>query len=206
MRFLTLILVFISSMAFGQKSAEELLKSTIEKIQSHETIEIVFDYKMHNQAIGIDEVKSGKLFLKGNAFNLSIDGQQIICDGKTIWTLFADNKEVMVSNVGQGEEVITPDKLFTTYFQQFESKFVTTTETKPYKTIELQSKENKDIAKVQVDIDEKNLEIKRFTMCEDNGTAFIYEMKKFQPNVKLAADYFYFDTTKHPDVEVIDMR
>lgn len=206
MKLFTVILVFASGIVFGQQNANELLKATIEKMQSYETMEIVFDYKMQNKAVGINEVKSGNLFLKGNAYNLSIDGQQIICDGKTIWSFFGDNKEVMISDADQGEETITPDKLFTTYFHQFESSFVTATETKPYKTIELKSKENKDIDKIWLEIDEKKLEIKQFTMYDDNGNAFIYDLKKFQPNVKLAADYFYFDTTKYPDVEVIDMR
>ncbi|MDR0969848.1 MAG: outer membrane lipoprotein carrier protein LolA [Lentimicrobiaceae bacterium] len=205
-KFFTLIFLFASSIVFGQQNANELLKAAIEKMQSYETIEIVFDYKMQNKTAGINEVKSGNLFLKGNAYNLSIDGHQIICDGKTIWSFFSDNKEVMVSDVDQDEEAITPDKLFTTDFHQFESSFVTVTETKPYKTIELKSDENKDFDKIWLEIDEKKLEIRKFTMYDDNGTAFIYDLKKFQPNVKLTADYFYFDTTKYPDVEVIDMR
>jgi len=47
--------------------------------------------------------------------------------------------------------------------------------------------------------------LKSFTVFEGTGNKYIYTIESFEA-VNLSDDYFTFDTSKYPNVEVIDFR
>ena len=71
--------------------------------------------------------------------------------------------------------------------------------------IELSPEKNdKSYHKIRLVID-KNDDLKKFTVFEKTGNQYIYDIKNFK-SVALSDAYFTFDTSKYPDVEVIDFR
>lgn len=205
---LLFVIMCFANHGIAQKVAEDLLKSTIDKIRSYESIEVNFDYRMSNKAAGIDEVQSGKMFLKGNAFRLTMDGQEVICDGTTLWTYLLDNDEVMVSNADQGEESLTPNNILTSYYKGYKVSFVNDKkyEAKGQKVLELSRSEEKKSQKMNIIINEKKLEPVSFIVFDNNENEYTYEVKQLLSNVTLPENFFTFDETQYPNVEVIDMR
>lgn len=198
-------------MGFGvsaQNNADELLKSVIDKTKSYSTMEVDFDYRMTNDEAGIDELKSGKVFVKGDAYKLQMAGQSVYCDGETVWTYLQDSEEVMVSDVNTGEESITPSSILTSYYNDYKISYVNNKENaeKGYKTIELKPEVGKKFSKIQIIIDDKKLQIVSFNIFDNGGNEFTYLIKKLIPNHPIDDRFFVFDPADFPDVEVVDMR
>ena len=199
-----IILTFMVGAAQAQTMASELVKNTIDKINKHKNVEFVFDYDMSNETIAVTESASGTAYMQGDAYKLEIEGQQIISDGKTMWTYLIDDEEVMVSNPTDDDNIITPIKMLTTYDKDYTMKYGKSSE-KGIKVVEMSNPKG-EFSKVTLKINEAKLEIVSATISNRSGDAFTIKIKKTVFDQNLEAKFFTFDEKAHPKVDVIDMR
>lgn len=199
-----IILTFMVGALQAQTMASELVKKTIDKINKHKNVEFVFDYDMSNETIAVTESASGTAYMQGDAYKLEVEGQQIISDGKTMWTYLPDSEEVMVSNPSNDENIITPIKLLTTYDKDYTMKYAKSNE-KGIKIVEMSNPKG-EFSKVTLKINEAKLEIVSATIGNRSGDAFTIKIKKTVFDQNLEAKFFTFDEKAHPKVDVIDMR
>ena len=199
-----IILTFMVGALQAQTMASELVKKTIDKINKHKNVEFVFDYDMSNETIAVTESASGTAYLQGDAYKLEVEGQQIISDGKIMWTYLPDSEEVMVSNPSDDENIITPIKLLTTYDKDYTMKYAKSNE-KGIKVVEMSNPKG-EFSKVTLKINEAKLEIVSATISNRSGDAFTIKIKKTVFDQNLEAKFFTFDEKAHPKVDVIDMR
>lgn len=199
-----IILTFMVGALQAQTMASELVKKTIDKINKHKNVEFVFDYDMSNETIAVTESASGTAYMQGDAYKLEVEGQQIISDGKTMWTYLPDSEEVMVSNPSNDENIITPIKLLTTYDKDYTMKYAKSSE-KGIKVVEMSNPKG-EFSKVTLKINEAKLEIVSATISNRSGDAFTIKIKKTVFDQNLEAKFFTFDEKAHPKVDVIDMR
>lgn len=199
-----IILTFMVGAAQAQTMASELVKKTIDKINKHKNVEFVFDYDMSNETIAVTESASGTAYMQGEAYKMEIEGQQIISDGKTLWTYLIDDEEVMVSNPKDDDNIITPIKLLTTYDKDYTMKYGKSSE-KGIKVVEMSNPKG-EFSKVTLKINEAKLEIVSATISNRSGDAFTIKIKKTVFDQNLDAKFFTFDEKAHPKVDVIDMR
>ncbi|MCK5776991.1 MAG: outer membrane lipoprotein carrier protein LolA [Bacteroidales bacterium] len=207
--FILLSVLLVFPQVFAQsKSADEILKELSNKTNSYDNIKLTFAYTMDNKAADINETTNGTLLISGDKYRLNIAGQEIICDGITLWTYMADSEEVQVNEVDE-EEGFSPNKLLSTYGDDYSStKDVDINiEGKTYLQLLLKPrKENPSIEYVRLLIDADKMHLKRFTMYDFDGNSFAYDLKQFIPNTELPENTFSFIVADHPNVEVIDMR
>ena len=198
----------IESIEKGDKKSIELLDRLTLKTEAYKTIEVEFTYKMINMESDINESTEGKLMVMGNKYRLNIAGQDVISDGETTWTYIADAEEVQINSVEDSEEAITPNKLLSSYNDNFRSKFIS--EDFLYGTavnvIDLTPVEGKSYYKVRLVIDSKKDQVLEITIFDKNGSTYSYIIKKFIPNVDLSADIFTFKKSDFPEADIIDMR
>lgn len=199
-----IILTFMVGAAQAQTMASELVKNTIDNINKHKNVEFVFDYDMSNETIAVTESASGTAYMQGDAYKLEIEGQQIISDGKTLWTYLIDDEEVMVSNTTDDDNIITPIKMLTTYDKDYTIKYGKSNE-KGIKVVEMSNPKG-EFSKVTLKINEAKLEIVSATISNRSGDAFTIKIKKTVFDQDLDAKFFTFDEKAHPKVDVIDMR
>ncbi|MBQ0128919.1 MAG: outer membrane lipoprotein carrier protein LolA [bacterium] len=199
-----IILTFMVGVLQAQTMASELVKKTIDKINKHKNVEFVFDYDMSNETIAVTESASGTAYMQGDAYKLEVEGQQIISDGKTMWTYLPDSEEVMISNPSNDENIITPIKLLTTYDKNYTMKYAKSNE-KGIKVVEMSNPKG-EFSKVTLKINEAKLEIVSATISNRSGDAFTIKIKKTVFDQNLEAKFFTFDEKAHPKVDVIDMR
>lgn len=206
--FTIIFLIMLSLGGFAQRSADALLKTVADKTRSYQNLRVDFTYRMINERAGINESTSGTLFLNGEAYKLTMDGQIVISDGKTVWTYLRESNEVMISNAEAGEDVFTPSSLLTSYFKDFASSFVNERQNaaKGLKTIELKPKSGKKFSKIQLGIHEARQELVNMAIFDSGGNTFRYELSKMAPNQVIAKDFFRFNAKDFPGVEIIDMR
>ena len=194
--------------AQSDKEAEKLLEDVINHTSSYENFKADLSYTMVNVDMDIDEKKSGVIYVQGDSYRIEMEGQVIISDGKTIWTYLEDSEEVMVSDVDDSEESISPTQILTKYNDSYKSKFG---QDKKYKNsnlkeICLKPNDRKNFEKMSVIVNANKLSLESFSVYDVNGNVFTYHIIDLQPNLDLPTDTFIFDTSKYPDVEVIDMR
>jgi outer membrane lipoprotein-sorting protein len=192
----------------GDKKSSEILDKLTKVTEAYKTIYIEFSYKMFNAEADIDETTDGILTIMGNNYKHNIAGQQVICDGETVWTYIKDVEEVQVNSVEEDEGSITPNKLLTAYNDDYRSKFIR--EDFQYgadvNIIDLSPLEGKSYYKVRLIIDKAKDQLLEITIFDKNGSTYSYIIKKFTPNVEVDESAFTFNESDYPGVDVVDMR
>ena len=203
-----LMFSFWGLQAQSKKEAEKLMESVINKIASYKNFEAELSYTMVNTEMNIDEKKTGKIYVSDDKYRIEMSGQIIISDGKTLWTYLEDSQEVMVSNIEDNDESISPTKILTSYNKDYDARFDkdATYKNSNLKLIDLKPSKGKNFEKMSVLINKKKMMLENFSVYDQNGNVFTYHIIDLKPNVELPADTFTFDPKKYPDVEVVDMR
>ena len=202
-KYLFLILCGLMSLNIMAQSAEDFLNKVIEKNKSYNDISIIFNYRYGNSE-DVSEKMKGFAYMKGEAYLLKMDGQEMISDGTTLWTYLIDEQEVMISEVSEDNNnspLAIINSLSGNVNVSFEHcsnadlthLFITEKEETTFKSISLYVK-NEDLKIHEIDIN--NLD----------GSYLIYRIESFHINQDLPDGIFTFDEKIHPDVEVIDMR
>jgi len=198
-------IVLATLMANAQdKKATSLLNEVAEKTQSFEHIKIEFEYKMVNQSQGIDETLDGTLLSKGDKYKLDVAGQQIISDGKTMWTFLESVNEVQINEPMDDEEGFNPRNFLKSWSDRFKARILS--ETADETLLELTPTEDSPFSKVHVKVNKRRNELVAITMFDGNNTEFVYNIKRFISNQPIADSEFSFNPQDHPGIEVIDLR
>ena len=200
-----LIVFSVSGIAQNDKKATAILDEVSVKTKSYKTIKIDFTYAMDNSKEKIHDKFKGTLVSKGDKYKLTAAGQDVISDGKTIWTYLKDANEVQINNVGEDEDSFTPTKMLSGYTKDFKSKFIE--EKGNNQVIELYPlKKGKTFTKVRLTIDKAKKQISRFVIYDRSGSTFSYIIDKFVVDQPIADTVFTFNKAEHPGVDVNDMR
>jgi outer membrane lipoprotein carrier protein len=202
----TSLLVFLTFTLFAQTDpkAQKILDEVSAKTKSYNTIRIEFTYKMENTAQKINESYKGVLVSKGDKYKLTVSGQDVISDGKTVWTYLKDANEVQVNSADDDENSITLTNLLSTYTKNFKSKLIK--ETADQQIIELTPTQKKNFNKVKVVVNKSKKMIETLSIFDKNGSVYSYIVNKMDVNQNFYDNLFTFKPADHPGVEVIDMR
>lgn len=198
------ILLTLALTAQTDKKAESILNGVAATTKSYKTVRIEFTYKMENVAQKINDSYKGVLVSKGDKYKLTVSGQDVISDGKTVWTFLKDANEVQINNVSDSEESINPTNLLTSYTKNFKAKLIK--ETPQQQIIELTPIQKKNFSKVKVTIDRPKKMINTLAIYDKNGSVYSYIINKMDVNQNFYDSMFTFRTADHPGVEEIDMR
>ncbi len=202
---------FIAFTAIAQSNADavKLLKSVTSKYNGYKTMSMDLSLTIENLESNTKDQRKGKAMVKGEKFNLNLENQQIICDGKTIWVYVKEFNEVQVNNFNPKEEMITPERIFKIAEKDY---LVTMGEKvnengKSLQVIELTPNDkSQNFSKIKVFIDPSDNSIKKGTVFNKNAIHLTYAISNFKANGDVSDSNFTFDKSKYPGVEVIDLR
>lgn len=202
--------LLISVVGYTQKNkkATQILDQVIEKNDSYENMEVAFTLTMENPDAGINESKTGIIFVKGDSFRLNLEGQVVISDGKNQYTLLIEDEEVMINTLEENTDAITPSNLLNSYKENYKSKFVKEKQFKGQlsEVIELVPLKGRTFTKITVIIAKASKQIASFSIHDKNGSMYSYIIDKFTPNAELDPSTFVFNEDDYPDFEIVDMR
>jgi outer membrane lipoprotein-sorting protein len=208
--FLTIFLsTLVSISSFGQEQkAKTILDKLSAKTKAYTTIKAEFLYTISNKSEGINESQTGKIEIKGDNYFLSIKGQDVLCNGKSIWTILKDAEEVQINDLPDEDEedYISPNKIFTLYEEGFKYKFVK--EENGVQIINLYpiDAEDKSFHRVVLYINKAKTQITKVKVYGKDGSIFTYKIKSFLTNQSISDSKFTFNKSKHPNFEIIDLR
>ncbi|MFM8588056.1 MAG: LolA family protein [Bacteroidota bacterium] len=197
-------------MGKSDPEAKKVLDAVSAKFKTFKAIKAAFALKIENAAGKVQGVKAGTVLMKGIKYRVSITGQEIFCDGATIWTYDVAAKEVQVSALDNSSGSITPQKLFTNFYDK-DFLFVLGQDLKKggktYKVVELTPiDKTKSFFKVVLEVDKATSVIMSTRVYEKNGNRYLYAINSINTNATVADESFSFNPKKYPGVEVIDLR
>ena len=198
-----------SGLAQQDQKAKGILDKLSAKTKAYKTIKAEFKFTLRNKAEGINESQSGKIQIKGNKYSLSISGQNVISDGKDVYTVLKDAEEVQINSIPDDEEeedAISPTSIFTLYETGFKYKYVK--EDKGMHIINLYPKnaEDKEFHRIALYINKAKNEISKVRIYGKDGSKTIYSITTFTANNTIPDSHFTFNKSKYPNYEIVDLR
>ena len=200
--FCFLILISSISSFSNEKIKEEILDEIVTKISGYKNISIDFDLLYENISLDIKTNKKGKLILENDKFSIDLDEQIIINNGDIQWTYIKDINEVQISNNELTEGVSNLSDLFKISKNDYKILFLN--DEINFYLIELIPKTIKSFIKIQIKFQKQNKEISEIKVFDKEGGKFIYSINKLTYDLEINS--FYFDTSKFPGIEIIDLR
>ncbi|MFN5401481.1 MAG: LolA family protein [Bacteroidota bacterium] len=204
--------LFIAFCTFSQANdpqATKILNEISQKYKSYTTLQTYFTLKVEERDGKIINNQQGILHTKGDKYKLELPGQELYCDNETCWLYLKDANEVQINNYDPLEQSIIPTQFYTIYEKDY---FYALTEeitenNKVYQIIELTPNDkSKSYFKIKLSINKTSKSITKIKVFDKGGSRYVYEIQKQTPNLILNDTFFKFDATKHPGIEVIDLK
>jgi chaperone LolA len=197
-------------MAQTDAKAKSILDAVTKKVNSLKSLKANFSLTLVGGNGKTKQSKAGTFLMKGSKYRISIQGQEIICDNKTVWTYLKDNNEVQISNYNPNEQTISPTKLITNFYdKEYKYKYVGTKKSggKNCDAIELTPiNSSKQFSKVELLVDQATSTIAGGSITEKNGNHYTYTISNFVGNAPVDDKQFNFDTKAYKGIEVVDLR
>jgi len=211
--YVTGAMLLMSVFSFAQQKdpkAKAILDEVSTRFKTYQTVTASFAYHISNAAGKVLSSKSGTVQMKGNKYTINLGSNKIISDGATIWNYDPTAKEVTVNSASASEGTITPQKLFTDFYNK-DFMYVMDKDSKVggkpvYKIIMQPLDKNKPFARVYVAVDKASKNIISTTVVEKTGNRYVYSVGNFKSNAAIPDANFTFDKAKYPGVEVVDLR
>ena len=194
----------LKGMGKSDPEAKKILDAVSSKFKTFKTVQGKFSLKIENAAGKVLGVKTGNVFMKGIKYRISVTGQEIFSDGSNIWTLDKASKEVTISKIDPSASSLTPQKLFTNFYDKdFLYKLNGTN--KSLSEIELTPiDKTKPFFKILLYVDKNSISTTK--LFEKTGNKYTYSTTSLTPNANVPDATFIYDAKKYPGVEVVDLR
>ena len=201
--FLLNLLIHQNIMSQDTRDALEVLNQMSDKYKKMNGFTSSFTYSMNNLSENITDSFEGTISVKDEKYILSIEGQKIINDSKTVWTYLEDLNEVTIAEFDPTEQEISLNNIFEIYKEGFTYKNIG--EKDDLLNIEIYpDSDEKSYFKILFKINNSNL-LESFTVFDKSNTLFIYTINNFIEE-DLDLSLFTFIEKNYPGIEVIDFR
>tara|TARA_B100000767_G_scaffold56836_1_gene52500 strand:- start:653 stop:1327 length:675 start_codon:yes stop_codon:yes gene_type:complete len=198
------ICLLIASSTYSQESenAKELLDKVSKKMGAYKNMYIGFSQTLSNKDAGINEGDEppikGVINLQGEKYNLDYLGNTFIYDGKKLYVINNDEKEISISDgdLEDSDGFIYPSKLLTFYkegynFEMGELKNINGRKIQYVILNPIDS--NSDIIRVELGIDIKTNHIYRLIQIGSNSSKTKFTITKFKSNQPISDKLFTFN-------------
>lgn len=196
--------------AKNDPEAKKILDAVSAKFKTFTTVQASFTYKVENASGKVLSTKTGTILMKGTKYKLSFGGQEIICNGTTVWNYDKAANEVTINTLDASSGMITPQKLFSNFYDK-DFLYVLNGEKKAGARVmqEIQLTpvdKSKNFHTVYLLIDKVAKTMYSTKVLENAGNRYSYTVNNMKTNLPAAEALFTFDKTKYPGVNVEDLR
>lgn len=190
--------------------ATAVLKSVSDKFKTFKTVQADFSYKVEDANGKNMGTKTGTVWMKGNSYKVIFAGQEIYSDGKTVWNYDKSANEVTISTLDESNGGISPQKLFTNFYDKDFYSVLNGEKKVGNKTVQeiemTPTDKGKAFHKVYLLVDKAAKTIYSTKVLENGGNRYTYTVTNMKTNHTLADNLFVFNKAKYPGVEEVDLR
>ncbi|MEO6489343.1 MAG: outer membrane lipoprotein carrier protein LolA [Ferruginibacter sp.] len=197
-----------AGMGNSDPEAKKVLDGVSAKFKTYKSVQAKFNLKIDNASGKSLGNKTGTVYMKGTRYRISVTGQEIYCDGNNIWTYDKASKEVTINKIDPSANSITPQKLFTNFYDKdflYKLNGSVPVNGKPMQEVELTPiDKTKAFHKVLLYV--YKAAINTTKVFEKTGNRYTYSVSNMKTNVNIPDPTFVFDAKLYPGVEVVDLR
>ncbi|NML23201.1 outer membrane lipoprotein carrier protein LolA [Pseudoflavitalea sp. G-6-1-2] len=209
--FFAIVIASFSTFAQGNDpAAKKILDAVSAKFKSFKGVQANFTLKNEDEKGKVLGTKKGTVAMKGNKYKVNITGQEIFCDGVTVWTYDKSANEVTITKADNGASTLTPQKLFTNFYDKDFLYKLNGEKKEAGKTVQeiemTPVDKTKLFHKVYLQVDKATSTLYSTKVLDKNQNRFTYTVNSMNGKVALADASFTFDKKKYPGVEEIDLR
>lgn len=211
--YLGMVLLISGSLVIAQTNdpaAKQILDAVSAKFKTFTSVQAGFSYKVEDAKGKVMSTKTGNVWMKGNKYKVSFGGQEIFSDGKTVWNYDKSTNEVTINNVDASGSSLTPQKLFTNFYDKDFLYLLNGEKKVGAKTIQeiemTPTDKSKPFHKVYLQVDKAAKTIYSTKVLENGGNRYTYTVSNMKTNTPLSDNQFLFDKKKYPGVEEVDLR
>ncbi|MCU7550827.1 outer membrane lipoprotein carrier protein LolA [Chitinophagaceae bacterium LB-8] len=190
--------------------AKKILDGVSSNFKTFKSPQASFTYQVENAQGKVLSSRKGSVSMKGNKYHVTMGDLEIFSDGRTSWNYDKAANEVTVNGVDVSGSAMTPQKLFTNFYDKdflYKLNGENKVAGKTVQEIEMTpTDKSRPFHKVYVLIDKAAKSIYSARFLEKNGNRYSYTITKLTPNAALADASFIFDKKRYPGVEVVDLR
>lgn len=185
--------------------ARKVLKKLKDKFTQYKGLYSEYTLTIDNRET--KEEQEGKITQMGDKFHVNNNGNEIYCDGITLWMYMKSNNEVQVNEYEpEDEDMMSPSKILKIYEAEDEFTYVVTNQDARKYDIEFKPKDKEaDFFKLRVEIDKQKSSVTYVKVFAKDGTIYTLDIKKIE-EAKPTAATFKFNKDKYPGVKEVDMR
>ena len=206
--------IFITTKTISQNSenAKLLLDEVSTKMEAYKNMSISFSETLSNEDAGIKEGEEpplkSKIILQGDKYTLNYLGNKFIFDGKKLFVINNDEKEVTITDgdMNGDDGFIYPSKLLTFYNEgyNFEMGDLKNNDDRKLQYITLKPIDSEsDIIRVELVIDITKMHIYKLIQTGLNGSKTTFTITEFKKNQTLSNNFFSFDEEKYKKLKFI---
>ena len=217
--FFTLLMVSGSFIAQAQNNslgkndpdAKVVLDALSTKLKSYKAVQASFTLKVEDAKGKLQGSRSGTIFLKGTRYHISVvGGQEIYCDGKDIWTYDKASNEVTITKNDPATQTISPDKLFTDFYDKDYLYKLNGEDKLGERTVEevelTPLDKTKSFFKALLYIDKTQHTLVSIKWFDKSGNHYTLDTSKFNGNAALTDAQVAYNKAKYPGAEEVDLR
>jgi len=208
------IILFLGTTLLAQSpevvKAREILDEVSNTTRSYESIKADFTFTLENTQADISDSHDGTVIISDDKYKVTLMDYDNYFDGETLWTHLKEVGEVNISNPDPMDDMmLSPANIFNIYKEGFRYIFAgeTTVDGKKVEIVDLFPEDrDKSFSRIKLYVDKENHHISKITQIGKDGSNYIIDVHDMKTNVECNPSTFIFDTSEHPDVDVIDMR
>ena len=152
------------------------------------------------------EEQNGKIIQKGDMFHVVNDGNQIFCDGVTLWMYMKKNNEVQINEYSKDDDPMSPNRILKIYDAQDEFIYAITNDYGDKVDIEFKPVDTDvDFSKLRLEIDKVKLQVNYIKVFAKDGTVYTLDINIIK-DINPEDSAFKFNKLKFPGVKEVDMR
>ena len=192
-------------------AAKKVLDEVSAKFKTYKSVQAAFALKNEDAKGKVLDNKKGTVSMKGAKYRVSlVGGAEIFCDGSNIWTYDKGANEVTITKIDPSASSITPQKLFTNFYDKDFLYKLNGEKKEGGKTLlEIEMTpvdKTKTFHKVFLLVDKTSKTIYSTRILDKSGTKISYTVSSMNGKATLADNLFVFDKSKYPGVEEVDLR
>lgn len=206
-------LVFAFFSIFAQSNdpaAKKILDAVSNKFKTFKSVQSTFTLQIEDAKGKVQGTKKGTVYMKGDKYRVSITGQEIFSDGKSVWSYDKGANEVTITQIDPSGSSITPQKLFTSFYDKdflYKLNGEKKVGGKTLQEIELTPVDKtKAFHKVYLLVDKSTNTIHSTKILEKNGNKYSYTVNSLNGKSNVPDNVFVFNKTNYPGVEEVDLR
>lgn len=201
------------SIAQTDPAATKMLNEVSKKYDAYKTIRSEFDLTVQD-ANKTAYSNTGIMYFNKpkKQYAIKMEDQEILSNGKTVWNISHDIKEVQITDAEHDDSTIGPNNLFSFYKKGYkyismpEEKLTKNGKTEPLRVVELSPLDTKtNYFKIKLRINQNN-HIHDVTIFDKSSNRFTYTIKSLYLGQKFDESTFTFAKDKFKNYEIIDLR